>query len=297
MKKHINYFIYFGHVFYNTTIAMLLFMISVPYVSKTKEALDKQNEPISIIFDAGGVLTQTNRQVAAKNLGLPLILKRIFWHFQGVSGAGIQKLFYKTLDHVAVQLDHHEAIMPSACDQDGNLLPILMRLWLAGKIRSNEIRELALINIDQHPEWFSNDTEQGIIKNLVSFIFTPELFVQTQYISDDTIQCIRQLKIAGYKLYVLSNWDQDSFLLLREQYADFFDLFDGCVVSGFEHVIKPDSTIYQILLQRYNLAPEQCIFIDDQEENVNAAQLERLTTILCKNPKSVFHAIRKYFLA
>jgi len=294
MKRNINYFIYFGHVFYNTAVAMLFFMMSVPYVSKTKEALGDQHRRV-FIFDIGGVLARTNKQVAARHLGLPLVLKRIFWHFQGVSSSTIQKLLYHTLDRVSSGFDLKP--MPLACDPDGNVLPILMRLWLAGKIPGEEIKELVLHAIDQHVEWFSNETEQKMIKNLVSFIFTPDLFVQTQYIPDETIQFIKQLKIAGYKMYILSNWDRDSFALLKQQHSDFFDLFDGCVVSGFEGCIKPDGAIYRILLERYNILPEQCIFIDDQEENTIAAQLERITPILCKNPQSVFHLLGNYFLA
>lgn len=294
MKRHINYFIYFGHVFYNTSVAILFFMISVPYIAKTKETLGYQYRPV-FIFDMGGVISQTNKNIAAQNLGLQLILKRIFWHFQEVSGTCIEKLFYETLNKSFAHIDQES--MPPACDQNGNLLPIIMRIWLAGKMSSDEIKQIVLNDIDLHNEWFSNDTEQKIIKNLVNFIFTPELFIKTQYIPDDAIQSIKQLKIAGYKLYLLSNWDRDSFLLFKKQHADLFVLFDGCVVSGLEGVIKPDNTIYRILLERYNISAEQCIFIDDQEENINAAQREHIKTILCKNPSSMFHILRNHFLA
>lgn len=297
MQRHINYFIYFGHVFYNTAIAMLFFMISVPYVSKTKEILGNQHKP-AFIFDMGGVLALTDKQVAARSLGLPLLLKRMFWHFQGVSGSHIQTLYYQTLDRVAAEiLNQEEMIMPLACDQEGKVLPVLMRLWLAGKVHGEEIKETALSVIQQHNDWFSNETEQQIIENLISFIFTPELFIQTQYIPDKTINFIKQLKIAGYKLYILSNWDRDSFALLRQRYAEFFDLFDGLVISGFEGFIKPDREIYRILLQRYNLSSEQCLFIDDQEENTNAAQLEHIATILCKNPQTIFRVLGDCYLS
>jgi HAD superfamily hydrolase (TIGR01509 family) len=47
---------------------------------------------------------------------------------------------------------------------------------------------------------------------------------------------------------------------------------DGIVMSGEERVTKPDAKIYHILLNRYQLAPEECVFFDDNLNNVIAAQ-------------------------
>jgi 2-haloacid dehalogenase len=43
-------------------------------------------------------------------------------------------------------------------------------------------------------------------------------------------------------------------------------------VSGQEEVVKPDPRIYQVLLDRYDLAAGACLFIDDKAENVDAAR-------------------------
>ncbi|WP_338022994.1 HAD-IA family hydrolase [Amedibacillus hominis] len=37
-------------------------------------------------------------------------------------------------------------------------------------------------------------------------------------------------------------------------------------------MVKPDTRIYQILLKRYNLKAEECLFIDDNEKNIIAAK-------------------------
>jgi HAD superfamily hydrolase (TIGR01509 family) len=63
---------------------------------------------------------------------------------------------------------------------------------------------------------------------------------------------------------------------LRQQPV--YDNFDGEVVSCEEGVVKPMPEIYDILLCRYNLLPEETIFIDDREENVVAAQEKGITT-------------------
>ena len=81
---------------------------------------------------------------------------------------------------------------------------------------------------------------------------------------------IEDLKLAGYKLFVLSNMAHEFIEFLRQKpvYAN----FDGEVVSCEEGVVKPMPEIYDILLSRYQLEPEHTIFIDDREENVVAAR-------------------------
>ena len=52
----------------------------------------------------------------------------------------------------------------------------------------------------------------------------------------------------------------------------FLEKFDGVVVSGLEGLVKPDPRIYRIFCERYGLAPESCVFIDDSEPNIISAR-------------------------
>ena len=70
----------------------------------------------------------------------------------------------------------------------------------------------------------------------------------------------------GYKIYILSNMAKETFEFLSSKY-DFFDMVDGVVVSAFEGVKKPDNKIFEILLDRYSLEPEECLLIDDDDTN------------------------------
>ena len=46
----------------------------------------------------------------------------------------------------------------------------------------------------------------------------------------------------------------------------------GYIVSADEKLVKPNGAIYQLLCKRYQLEPEECFFIDDRAENVEAAR-------------------------
>ena len=84
-----------------------------------------------------------------------------------------------------------------------------------------------------------------------------------------TEQLVRDLKAAGYKLYVLSNMSREFIDFLRR--FPVYGLFDGEVVSCEEGVVKPEPEIYRRLLGRYGLDPAQTLFIDDRPANIAAA--------------------------
>lgn len=79
-----------------------------------------------------------------------------------------------------------------------------------------------------------------------------------------------RLKARGYPLYGLTNWSAETFPLIHARYP-VFSLLDGIVVSGEEHVAKPDPKIYRILLDRYGLQAGESVFIDDNKANIDGA--------------------------
>ncbi|PTQ95771.1 2-haloacid dehalogenase [Mucilaginibacter yixingensis] len=87
-----------------------------------------------------------------------------------------------------------------------------------------------------------------------------------------TVEIFNSLKASGqYKLYALSNWSAETFGIAQERYG-FLNEFDGVVISGVEKTRKPFPDFYQILLNRYQLQPAECLFIDDNLRNVLAAR-------------------------
>jgi 2-haloacid dehalogenase len=85
-----------------------------------------------------------------------------------------------------------------------------------------------------------------------------------------TVAIAQELKTAGVPLYALTNWSHETFPIAFEQY-DFLQWFEGIVVSGQEKMVKPDPAIYRVLLERYALAPEELVYIDDNARNATAA--------------------------
>ena len=74
-----------------------------------------------------------------------------------------------------------------------------------------------------------------------------------------------------YKLYVLSNFHKDSYEYVFK-HNDFFKLFEGCLISCYFKLLKPEEKIYDTLLYEFGLIPEETLFIDDMKENIEAAE-------------------------
>ena len=102
-------------------------------------------------------------------------------------------------------------------------------------------------------------------RNLKRSILTQEEIPATKALIED-------LKLAQYKLYVLSNMSLEFIEFLRKK--DVYKNFDGEVVSCEEHIVKPDAEIYRCLTSRYGLDVAETLFIDDRQQNVDAARNE-----------------------
>lgn len=88
-------------------------------------------------------------------------------------------------------------------------------------------------------------------------------------INDNIINFIENARKQGYKTYVLSNAPHEIPEYLTQKDLDKY--FDGQIISAQEKVSKPDPKIYEILLNRYSLNPEESLFLDDKKENIDTA--------------------------
>lgn len=83
-------------------------------------------------------------------------------------------------------------------------------------------------------------------------------------------QLIDSIKDRGYKVYFLSNMSEHV-LASNPEAFEFTGHMDGGIFSCRVKAVKPDAEIFCKLFERYDLRPEECIFIDDQRDNIAAA--------------------------
>ncbi len=105
-------------------------------------------------------------------------------------------------------------------------------------------------------------------------------------VNHGTVEIVRNLKHAGWPLYLLSNFSAEKFPLMERRY-EFLQLFDDMIISGEHKLIKPDPAIYQLTLNRIKRKASECLFIDDSAPNIETALKLGFQTILFQSPEQL----------
>ena len=146
-------------------------------------------------------------------------------------------------------------------------------------------QKFILDNVINSPEWLeyalidtgyvSKEEAIELIKDRTNHekdeLITEFLNTYFNYTSIDlrVIDLIKKLKKNNYNIYLLSNINPYMHKFVSK--SELLDIVDGYVFSYIEHQIKPYESIYKTLISRYDLVPDECIFIDDKEANVLTA--------------------------
>lgn len=104
----------------------------------------------------------------------------------------------------------------------------------------------------------------------------------------ENVELLKKLS-KDYNIYLLSNIAKESLECISEKY-NFVTYVKGGVYSYKVHVSKPNKEIYKILLNKYNITPEETIYIDDKEKNVEMARKLKMIGITYKG-KSIIEEI------
>ncbi|HEY1641291.1 MAG TPA: HAD family phosphatase [Streptosporangiaceae bacterium] len=108
---------------------------------------------------------------------------------------------------------------------------------------------------------------------------------------DGTVEVLAELRADGTPCFALSNMEPAAFEVRRARFP-FLTWFDGCVISGYEGVAKPDREIFEILLRRHDLDPARTVFVDDLQHNVAAAAGLGITGVQFAGPAGLRRDLR-----
>ena len=93
-------------------------------------------------------------------------------------------------------------------------------------------------------------------------------------------EIVEELDAAGIPLFAITNFSHEFWPPFRAREAKLFDRFRDIVVSGEEKMVKPNAAIYRLALDRFGLAAEDAVFVDDNAANVAAAQALGIESVL-----------------
>lgn len=217
-----------------------------------------------LIFDIGGVLIETSPAKAFLQLGIEVI-----------PHTDLKIRFFEFLNYIDKEHGND-----SKATFRGLKLPSYMCQWQEGKITCQELTDYVLQEIDNHPNFFKSKTERNLMKKTASF-FLPPKNIKISVPIKNMVKTVKDCKNKRDRhgkpvntLYIGSNCNMGTYEEIKKQFPEIIALFDEdkITISGEIDVMKPNEDFYCYIINKYNLDPKKCTFIDDQKENIDGAR-------------------------
>ena len=251
----------------------------------------------AVIYDLNGVLVKISKMGMAHEIGFKDTM--FYYLFDCENKNDLQQKLFDTL----AALGGYDQDPHAPCGELGNKMPKLMCDWMNGRM-TNPQEELVHINqgIEQLKQegFFKNNREYRVMKNMINALFHPSKLNKHRKPIKPMLKLVNQINQKGTCTQcVLSNWDGPSF-------QDFLTTKTGkaltCVIDKKNIVIsadiacnKPHPDAFCHIMKSLDLDACECIFIDDQYENVQAARKLGMVGIQVKdkNYKAVKEELKR----
>lgn len=255
-----------------------------------------QGEEMLIIWDLGGIHFDTAeykwKMKTAWEMGPLSILSHMVFDQKLPS----RKLLYEALEKFPLKAE--EGFKPTT-NKSKEKLPYVQCAYQAGKITSAEVLKMArqtlpALRLTGH---FASQTEQDLAQRMIETVFNPANHANFAEVCPAGIEIIQELaaqKTADgkkkYRQVALSNWDRESFALVKARFPEVCALFDDIIISGDIGTIKPNKAAYDIVLKKHGSIAIR-LFVDDQIENIDAAKVLGIDSVHFTD----YYTLRKEF--
>ncbi len=108
-----------------------------------------------------------------------------------------------------------------------------------------------------------------------------------------SVAALYRLKGQGYRMLYLSNIHIGIYEHIMDKY-DFFSEFEGGIISADVKALKPGKDIFHRLIDKFNLKPEESLFIDDTEPNIVTAEKLGFAVIHLQDPGELIGELHKF---
>jgi putative hydrolase of the HAD superfamily len=141
----------------------------------------------------------------------------------------------------------------------------------------NSFYEQGLISTDEFLEFYSENFPKLSKEALIDiWNFMLKDFPESRL---DFLKEIQQS--SKYKLILLSNTNALHIDHIKDHvsfYEEFKNCFDAFYLSHEINLVKPNQDIFEFILNKNKLKAEECLFIDDNQENINTANTLKIKT-------------------
>lgn len=117
-------------------------------------------------------------------------------------------------------------------------------------------------------------------------------------VKPEKVALIKELKSKGYDLFLLSN---NNSVMMRYTAAEFAKLgipfdeyFKGIFISYEMKLLKPGREIYDEAVRRSGYRPDEILFVDDSQANIEGARLAGLNALYYDLATSLPDTVKSY---
>ncbi|MBI2774966.1 HAD-IA family hydrolase [Candidatus Dependentiae bacterium] len=226
-----------------------------------------------ILWDVSGVLFKSDTwRLSFYEIGWSACAQYLL-----VDRKSIDHLKSILFDDLLFRLNPKETQEELARMPDGSKMSPMMMAWLKGEVNGPEmIRSLkALIEELDRKNYFYSKRERDLILKVIKVVFDPAIIARYTKPINKGAELLNESRANGNRNGIVSNWDSLSFDHLNNSPhgKSVFSLVEAndIFISGKCGLIKPNQKLFETILERCNVIPEKCFFIDDQPENIAAA--------------------------
>jgi HAD superfamily hydrolase (TIGR01509 family) len=195
------------------------------------------------------------------------------------------------------------------CFDGTKLCPALMAQMWRGDFSetAGQLHGRLAVELFAKEKKFISCSEYCIIKKIIHLIFCSTELSDLIYPFDDMVDFIEKAAKEidpktgkkKHQIFILSNMPKEVFekIKTRKSLKKLFNLIPEShwVISGQVKMIKPNKNIYEYVLNTFNLNAQDCVFVDDQEENIKTAAELGFNVIHCTSDrKAVFKQLKAF---
>lgn len=269
-----------------TGYLLICIIVTVLLSARAVEAARKklkvnQARPKAILWDLGYTLVRPSAWAVISNTGC-WNSARMYLHYGSSSNSIINDTLFDILT------EHDEEYVPCVPSYpEGRIMPRIFYDWLESRRSEKDILHQALQNANEYQE-YSCGGHKSFAKGLLRWMFNPCLFGKSFRPIPKMVALLRKCaRNPNNSLYVVSNWNKASFKVMYASKAMqcIFKHFkpENIFISGTMKDIKPHLSMYRCVLQQIGFCPSDCIFIDDQSDNIRAARACGMVAIQVRN--------------
>lgn len=220
----------------------------------------------TIIFDLYGVLFFLNSRVILQQMGFFNTIKFLLKYRKTPYSK-----YYEILDKMRLDMPGE---FQDTIAYRGNYFPLSFCEWQRGTLSNKKTlgKILDFLSILYSQNYFNSFNEYQMFMRLLKQVFNSKSRIPAMKPNKKLIRYIAALKNKKqYRLLMLTNIDHELLNCLQEAFPEIFTLFDDIIASCKVEMIKPQKEIFEHLLNRHQLAAQDCLFFDDQQENIDMA--------------------------